>query len=212
MSKSRIVILVKTKEEIQEVYNMVMNDMVGMLHSDCYEVDIRQDVVKVESSIHNITIELLNTEFPYAMKGRRANLVILKDFTPKNKDEYLDLYEPMTSIGGYVIDYNTFVEHYNGRNRGYMRYDGMVNHHDYKMAQCLIEDAIGIYRPQPLKQVRTNTVAIVKYKGDDYYNEYRIGENQFSMEAVKEIANKDEVECVSIIDYVTYSRLVEKLK
>ena len=146
MSKSRIVILVKTKEEIQEVYNMVMNDMVGMLHSDCYEVDIRQDVVKVESSFHNITIELLNTEFPYVMKGRRANLVILKDFIPKNKDEYLDLYEPMTSIGGYVIEYNVFAKHHDGKNRGYMRYYGLVNHHDYRMSQYSIEQTIGMHK------------------------------------------------------------------
>lgn len=90
MNKARIVILVKSPEEIKEVYQMVMNDIGSMFHNDCYTCKIRSDYAQVETTIHNITIEL-HKDNPYMMKGRRANLVVLKDFLPESKEAYNDI-------------------------------------------------------------------------------------------------------------------------
>lgn len=144
MSKLYVAIFVKTREEIAEVYELIMDDMSSLFYPDCYRCDKRQNIIIIETAMHNITIELLDE--PNRLLGRRANLVILKDFMPESEATYSDFYEPMTSIGGYMIEYNVFAKHYDGRNRGYMRYDGLVNYHDYKMSQYSIEHSIGMHK------------------------------------------------------------------
>lgn len=145
MNKARIVIRVRTTDEIQEVYDMVLDDMSRMFHPDCYTSRIRSDYAQVETTIHNITIEL-HEDNPYIMKGRRANLVVLKDFLPESQDAFCEIYGIMIGIGGFVIDYDTFVKHYGKNGRGIMKYDVMANYHDYKCSQWKIEEAIGIER------------------------------------------------------------------
>lgn len=151
MNKATIVIRVKTNEEITELFEMVLKDMNNIFHSNCYECRICKDYVVVETPIHKIAIEL-HKDNPYTMKGRRANLVVLKDFLPESQDAYYDIYNHMVCIGGFVIDYDTFVKHHDKNSRGIMKYDVMANYHDYKFNQWEIEKAIGI--KQQIKKIR----------------------------------------------------------
>ena len=147
MVKTSIVICVKTIDEIQEVYNMVLEDMDKIFLAGNYDSRKCRDYALVETPIYKISIEL-HKDNPYLMKGRRANLVVLKDFFPESQDTYKEIYGHMVCIGGFVIDYNTFTKHYNKNNRGVTKYDAMLNYHDYRSSQFKIEEAIGIEKHQ----------------------------------------------------------------
>lgn len=151
MNKATIVIRVKTVDEIQEVYGMVLKDINKIFsfeyRENCFFHKMCRDYALVETPIHKITIEL-HKDNPYWMKGRRANLIVLKDFLPESQDAYYDIYNHMVCIGGFVIDYDTFVKHYGENSRGIMKYDEMVNYHDYRSSQLEIEEAIGIEKHQ----------------------------------------------------------------
>lgn len=146
VDKAKIVIRVMTPEEIKEVYDVVSTDMRAIFHADQLNCRITRDYALVETPIHKVTIEL-HRDNPVCMKGRRANLVVLKDFLPESQQMYYEIYNHMVCIGGFVINYNTFLKQCAGRyNRGIMKYDVMVNYHDYKNSQWQIEEDIGIIK------------------------------------------------------------------
>lgn len=119
----------------------------------------------------------------------------------------------MVCIGGFVIDYDSFLRRYGKDNRGIMRYDAMVNYHDYYHSQWKIEEAIGIERWSAFKTpCFEEEVAQFKFKNEKIVEEYRLGEGNYSIEDIEKFASRDYVESAEIIEYKTYSRVVRKIK